>query len=126
MISLKKVLSQLTKEHKRGYNQFSAPDSIKNRSMSMRKAGVPDSGDNPLTGEEDPDAGNDQQANGAEIAKKMEFDKSRPRALNDISPLAMMDIVFDMWGGYDDEDEMKKREEEAQRKKQVGFIPREL
>lgn len=99
-----------------GYYPNKAPDSIKSRTMAGRKAvKTPDI--NPLTGEEDPDKGNEQQANGAEIAKKMDFDKAKPRSINDKSPLSMMDIIFNIWSGYDDEIEIKKRQEKEDKKR---------
>ena len=85
MISLKKILRRATNEHKRGYNMVSNPDSIKSRSMGQRTAGKPNDV-NPLTGEPDPDSGNTQQANGAEIANKMDFANHKPRAINDKGP----------------------------------------
>lgn len=83
---------------------ISNPDSIKSRSMSQRKASVPNTTHNPLTGEEETGGdGNDMQANGAEVAKKMDFDRHRPRSINDKSPLSMMDVVYSMWAGREEE-----------------------
>lgn len=124
MISLKKIVSQLAKEHKRGYNMANNPDSVKSRSDSMRKVRKPGA-INPLTGEEDPDSGNEMQANGAEIAQKMDFDRDKQRSINDKEPLAMMDVVYDIWKGYGDEDDKqlkqieKEREADIERKKQT-------
>jgi len=122
LISMKEIVSQLAKEHKRGYSPSKAPDSIWNRSATHRKARGP-AFVNPLTGEPEDSKGNEQQASGADIAQRMEFDTDSPRSINDKEPLSMMDIVYDIWDSYDDQDERKRREEEEDRKK-LGDISR--
>ena len=72
--------------------------------MSQRKVEKDKTTLNPLTGEEETDGdGNDQQANGAEIAKKMKFDQYKHRNLNDKRPLSMMDTVYALWRGREEE-----------------------
>ena len=94
MISLKDILIQVYEEslmEKVGYSPSSAPDSITSRTMGARKALKKDTG------------GNDQQANGADIAKKMDFDKFEPHSINDKEPIDMMTTIYQMWSGREDE-----------------------
>jgi len=41
---------------------------------------------------------NKQQANGADIAKKLDFDQEPERSIYDTHPLSFMDVVMQMWG----------------------------
>ncbi len=104
MKSLKQILVSLLNE-KQGYNMVKNPDSIYNRSSAARKVHKGDGSVNPLTGEDDPNADNDQQASGGDIAKKMDFDIEPAKSIHNSEPLSFMDVVYDMWGVFDDEEE---------------------
>lgn len=70
---------------------MSAPDSIWNRSMQSRKALKPDDGEE--------EGGNEQQASGADIANKLDFDVEPKKSIQDKQPLSMMDVIYDLWRG---------------------------
>lgn len=80
-------------KEKRGFNTVSNTDSIWNRSAARRVV------------RKDKGGPNDQQASGADIAKKMDFDIEPARSIYNSEPLSFMDVIFDVWGVRDEEEE---------------------
>ena len=74
------------------------PDSIASRTMGSRKVSKKSTDPGKPNG-----SGNDQQASGADIADKMNFDNPIPRNINDKEPISMMDAIFAVWKGNDEE-----------------------
>lgn len=85
MISLKELFIQLLE--KRGFNMTSNPDSIWSRSSAAR-AGTTNKEKGP----------NKQQASGADIADKMDFDDEPHRSPMDAQPESALDLTFQTWG----------------------------
>jgi len=89
---LKKLLTQALNEKFRldpGHNVDSLTQRAQaNASNRLRKGGP-----------------NKQQANGADIAKKMDFDQEPQRSVYDTQPLSVMDVVMQMWGLEGEEEE---------------------
>ena len=85
-------------KEKRGFNMVSNPDSIWSRSAAHRN----------VMGKDEP---NEQQAGGADIAKKMDFDIEPIKSVFNTEPLSFMDVVYDIWGMHDDEPNSDEEDE---------------
>jgi hypothetical protein len=71
---------------KRSYNMVSNPDSITSRANANAAGSGEYEDEQPM------------QANGAEIAKRMDFDEEPRKGIRDAEPLSFMDIVMQAWG----------------------------
>ena len=85
---LKKLSKIIQLSEEDSFRSISNPDSVSGRAAGAKKAIKKKTGGK----------GNDQQANGADIAKKMNFDIEPHRSVKDgNSSLSMMDLIYAVW-----------------------------